>query len=62
MSPIGDARVPQTNRPHHHMGCAGTDFVIAARTAVGLDGPGPGYRSHFILVAVGTGLHPAQNR
>jgi hypothetical protein len=44
------------------MRSAGTNFVIATGTAIGLDRAGRGDLTHFVLVAVGPCFQPAQNR
>jgi hypothetical protein len=38
--------------PNGYMRCAGTDFVIATRTTVGLERSGPGNVSHLVVVTV----------
>ena len=43
------------------MRSAGTDFVIAAGTAIGLDRTGRGDGVHFVVVAVGPRFDPAQD-
>src|ERR1700736_136749 len=44
------------------MGCARTDFVIAAGATIRLDSPRGGDGSHLVVVAVGPGFHPVLHR
>jgi hypothetical protein len=60
--PVINRDVTVIRQPHDDMCCAGTDFVIATGTAIRLDSSGGGDRSHFVLVAVGTGFDSAVNR
>jgi hypothetical protein len=44
------------------MRCARTNFVIAAGTAIDLDGTRRGDRAYFVLIAVGPGFYTAVHR
>lgn len=48
--------------PHRHMGCAGTDLVVASRTPIGLDGPRTRNRNDLEVVPVRPGLDPAEHQ
>ena len=48
--------------PYRHMGCAGTDLVVASRTPIGLDGSRTRNRNHLEVVPVRPGLDPAEHQ
>jgi hypothetical protein len=60
--PIVNRDFTRICQQHDDMCCARTDFVIAAGTPICLEGSSGGYRSDFVVVAVGAGFHPAVNR
>jgi hypothetical protein len=49
-------------RQDYDMCCAGMDFMIASRAAIGLDSTGGGDRSHLVPATVRPGFDPAVNR
>ena len=51
VAPILNPGFRRVSRPHHYMCSAGTDFVIATGTAIGLDRAGPGDWDHFVPVS-----------
>ena len=60
--PVVDGHLTEVGQPHHHMSCARAYFVIAARTAVGLDRAGACDLTDLIVVSVRPGLYPTRGR
>ncbi|MBO0883800.1 MAG: hypothetical protein J2P17_26380 [Mycobacterium sp.] len=60
--PVVDRDFTRFCQQNYDVRCSGTDFVIATRTAIRLDGAGCGDRPHFVLMTVGPGFDPAVHR
>ncbi len=62
MAPVVNFRFARINRPHHQMWSAPTNFVIATRTAICLDGSSSGNRSYFEFVTVWSSFDAGHSR
>jgi hypothetical protein len=54
-----ETRFAVDDSPHHHMCCARTYFVVAARTPIVFDGTRARYRPHLVIKSVGAHLDSA---
>jgi len=61
MPSVIDGHLTEIGQPHHDMSCTRTYFMITARAAIGLERSRGGYRPHFVVVSVRSGLHPARS-
>jgi len=48
--------------PYRHMRCAGTDFMVATRATVGLEGPRSGDGRHLVVMPVGARLDATKHQ